>query len=114
LLRTDEYGICKANLHLPKTPNTTIRIDVTAGAGPGASRVSFTARTNDGTSGGSNSCFNPTDEKAVLNPDGTVTITWKNHTDDETLIRVWVDTPHGMRAVLSVPPHSTSARLPLQ
>jgi len=114
LLRTDENGICKANLHLPKTPNTPIRIDVTAGAGPAASRVVFTARTNDGASGGSVSCFNPTDQKAVVNPDNTVTVTWKNNTDDEAFIRIWVDTPNGMRAVLTVPPHSTTARLPLQ
>jgi hypothetical protein len=114
LMRTDDYGICKANLHLPKTPNTTIRIDVSAGIGPAASHVFFTARTNDGKSGGSNSCFNPTDEKAVVNPDGTATVTWKNNTDDEVFIRIWVDTPSGMRAVLTVPPHSTMARLPLQ
>jgi len=114
LLRTDEYGICKANLHLPKTPNTSIRVDVTAGAGPAAQRVYFTARTNDGKSGGSVSCFNPTDERAVLDPDGSVTVTWKNHTDDETSINIWIETPHGMKSVLSVPPHSTSARLPMQ
>jgi hypothetical protein len=114
LLRTDANGICKANLHLPRTPNTSIRIDVTAGAGADESQVFFTARSNDGKSGGTNSCFNPTDEKAVVNPDNTVTVTWKNNTDDETLIRIWVDTPVGMRAVLSVPAHSTTARLPLQ
>jgi len=114
LLRTDEYGICKANLHLPATPNTSIRIDATAGSGPASSRVFFTARTNDGTTGGSVSCFNPSDESVVVNPDNTVTVTWKNNTDDETMIRIWVDTPHGMRAVLTVPAHSTTARLPLQ
>jgi hypothetical protein len=114
LLRTDEYGICKANVHLPKTPNTTIRIDATAGAGPDSPQVVFTARSNDGKSGRSVSCFNPTDEKAVMGPDGFVTVTWKNNTDDESFIRVWVDTPRGLRTVLTVPAHSTTARLPLR
>jgi hypothetical protein len=114
LLRTDAYGICKANLHIPKPPNTLIRIVVSTGSGAEESQVFFMAHSSDGTGPGTPSCFNPTDVKAVVNPDNTATITWKNNTDDESLIRVWIDTPVGMRAVLSVPAHSTTARLPLQ
>lgn len=110
LLRTDEYGICSANLHLPKTPNTAFRVTAAAGASGREAKVVFLAKSNDG-KGSTASCFNPTDERAVLNPDGTVLITWKNHTDDEVCIRIWMDTPQGMKAVLSVPPHQTSAVL---
>ena len=113
LLRTDEYGICIANLHLPKTPNTRVRIIASAGLGDSASKVTFNAATNDGKSGGSVSSFNPTNEHAVLNGDGTINVTWQNQTDDETCIRVWMETPEGMKAVLTVPAHSTSARIPL-
>jgi hypothetical protein len=113
LLRTDEYGICMANIHLPNTPNTRLRITASAGTGDTASTVTFNATTNDGKSGDSVSSFNPTNQRAVLNADGTVSITWQNQTDDETAIRVWMDTPQGMKAVVTVPPHSTSAHISL-
>jgi hypothetical protein len=113
LLRTNLYGCASANVHIPKTPGQRIRISATAGAGKRLSRVTFTAMAADDTHpSDGDSCFNPTDETAALNPDGSIDVTWVNHTDDETSIKVWVRMPGAWKLGAQVPPHSTKAHVP--
>lgn len=113
LIRTDGYGTATANVHIPKTPGQ--RIHITAAAGPPGheAKVTFAAAAaDDDHPSDGDSCFNPTDESASLNPDGSIDVTWVNHTDDETSIKVWVRTPGAWRLGATVPPHSTSAHIP--
>jgi hypothetical protein len=112
LVRTDDEGLCSANLHLPETPNTPVAITASAGIADKVSTVKFTAVTNDGSHGASTSCFNPTDQTASLNPDGSIDVTWANHTDDETCIKIWIRTPGAWKLALTLPPHATSAHIP--
>ena len=117
VLRTDDSGICRANVHLPKTPDTVVRIMVSAGVGAAVSTVEFTATSkvvprSVGT--GVVSCFSPTDQAAVLNGDGSVDVSWENRTDDETCIKIWIRVPGAWKLALTVPAHSTSAHIPPQ
>jgi len=113
LLRTNTYGCASANVHIPKTPGQRIRVTATAGVGKQLSTVTFTATAADDTHpADGDSCFNPTDEAAALNPDGSIDVTWVNHTDDETSIKVWVRMPGAWKLGAQVPPHSTKAHVP--
>jgi hypothetical protein len=115
LLRTDAEGHASANVHLPKTPGERVLVIASAGIGGTMSKVAFTAAVNDDTSGtgsDSTSCFNPTDQSATLNGDGSIDVSWVNHTDDETCIKIWVRTPGAWKLALTVPAHSTSAHIP--
>jgi len=47
-----------------------------------------------------------------LNPDGSIDVTWVNHTDDETCIKVWLRLPGAWKLGAQVPPHSTKAHVP--
>jgi hypothetical protein len=113
LIRTNDYGIASANVHIPKTPGQRIRIAAVAGPPGRQSKVTFNAAAaDDSHPSDGDSCFNPTDEAATLNPDGSIDITWVNHTDDETCIKIWVRTPGAWRLGATVPAHSTSAHVP--
>jgi hypothetical protein len=114
LLRSDGSGQCRANIHLPKEPNTRIHITASVGAGEQESKVTFTALTNDGTGGDSDSCFDPTGVQASASSAGDLDLSWQNNTDDETAIEIRVKTLKGWKLVATLPPHSTSAHIPAE
>lgn len=112
LMRTGAYGLASANVHIPKTPGKRIRITASAGFGKQVARVTFTAMAADDTHpSDGDSVFNPTDETAALNPDGSIDVTWVNHTEDETSIKVWVRMPGAWKLGADVPAHSTKAHV---
>jgi hypothetical protein len=113
LVRTGTDGQASANVHIPKTPGQRIRIIASAGAPGHGSKVTFTATAaDDDHPSDGDSCFNPTDETAALNADGSIDVTWVNHTEDETCIKVWLRRPGAWKLGAQVPPHATSAHIP--
>lgn len=112
LLRSDDSGECRANVRLPKQPNTRMHINASVGTGGKASNVTFVALTNDGTGGDSASCYAPSDIQVSASARGDLDLSWRNNTDDETAIKVWVRMPQGWQLMATLPPHSTAAHIP--
>jgi len=113
LVRTGSDGMASANVHIPKTPGQRIQITASAGVAGRLSTVTFAAAAaDDAHPSDGDSCFNPTDQAAILNPNGSIDVTWVNHTQDETCIKVWLRTPGAWKLGAQAPPHSTSAHIP--
>jgi hypothetical protein len=112
LMRTGSDGVATANVHIPKKPGERITITATAGPSGKEAVVKFSAMAaDDEHPSEGDSVFNPTDETALLNPDGSIDVTWVNHTQDETGFKVWVRVPGAWKLGVSAPPHSTKAHI---
>ena len=112
LLRTDAEGRCAANVRLPKTPDTAIHVAASAGVGEGIVSTTFTLLTNDGTGGASDVFYRVSNLYSQGNGDGSLDMSWQNHTDDETSIKILIRMPSGWKVVRTLRPHENSIHLP--
>lgn len=109
--RTDSEGRGRAFFQLPNADSVVCQISAKAAN----QSVGFSVSSDGGIPSESYvSPFTPTDAIAVVNSDGSVDLSWVNHTDNETEIRIERVNDSGAWEVIgSVPPGSTSFRIPV-
>ncbi len=114
-VHTDGNGQARAYFRLPETQQATckIRAQVTGlQLGATASTQIFTALSDDG-SGSFGSAFAPTNFISQGNLDGSLNMSWENHTDDQTPIEIEIKQADGTwKLVATLAPGTTSYYYP--
>jgi hypothetical protein len=116
IVGTDSKGQARVYFKAPDSTDDVTQIEATTGYGDLQKKNSFTMKTVAATPGVT--AANPfalSNMQAMLNPDGSVTLTWDNNPDNLDPIPIKVEQPDGTWSVVAtVPPGSTSFLIPPQ
>lgn len=113
--RTDAGGQARVYCQLPAQSGQTCQVLATVGTGSSQRQATFVEHGSAGVGNPVPSPFAPTNFVSQGNPDGSLDMSWENHTDDQTPVEVEIQRADGSwNLVAALPPGTTSYHCPAQ